>query len=120
MAGTQSVSGLVSGLDTTSIISQLMQLESQPQQALKTKQTATQNLITALQSLNTKVSSLGDAATRGAKASSWQALTASSSDSSVTATASSTGQPTSLTFRVDQTAQAQTRSRTWPQAARPA
>ena len=108
MAGTSSISGLVSGLDTTSIISQLMQLESQPQQALKTKQTATQSVVTALQSLNTKVASLGSAATRAATASSWQALAASSSDSSVTATATGTGQPTALTFRVDRTAQNQT------------
>ena len=107
MAGTQSVSGLVSGLDTTSIISQLMQLESQPQQALKTKQSATQSLVTALQSLNTKVSSLGDAATKAATATSWQALTASSTDTSVTATASSGGDPTSITFAVDTTAQTQ-------------
>ncbi|MBN9375688.1 MAG: flagellar filament capping protein FliD [Cellulomonas sp.] len=108
MAGTSSVSGLVSGLDTASIISQLMQIEAQPQQALKTKQTVTQSLVTALQSLNTKVASLGSAATRAATASSWQALAASSSDSSVTATATGTGQPTALTFRVDQTAQNQT------------
>ena len=107
MAGTQSVGGLVSGLDTASIISQLMQLESQPQQALKTKQTATQSLVTALQSLNAKLSSLRDAAGKAATASSWQALTASSSDSSVTATASSAGSPTSITFSVDQTAQTQ-------------
>ena len=107
MSGTQSISGLVSGLDTTSIISQLMQLESQPQQLLQQKQTATQNLITALQSLNTKVGSLGDAATTAATASSWQALTASSSDSSVTATATSTGSPAAITFAVNQTAQTQ-------------
>ena len=107
MAGTQSVGGLISGLDTTSIISQLMQLESQPQQALKTKQSATQSLVTALQSLNTKVSSLGDAATKAATATSWQALTASSTDTSVTATASSGGDPTSITFAVDTTAQTQ-------------
>lgn len=107
MAGTQSVSGLISGLDTSTLISQLMQIQSAPQQALKTKQTATQSLITALQSLNTKLSSLGDAASTAAKVSSWEALTASSSDSSVTATASSTGDPTSVTFSVDQTAQTQ-------------
>ncbi len=108
MAGTQSVSGLVSGLDTTTLISQLMQIASAPQQSLKTKQTSTQNLVTALQSLNTKVSSLGDAVTKAATATSWQALSASSSDQSVTATASSAGQPTQITFTVDRVAQAQT------------
>lgn len=107
MSGTQSVAGLASGLDTTGIINSLMQLEAQPQQALKTKQTDTQNVISALQSLNTKVSSLGDAATAAATASSWQALTASSTDASVQATASSSGSPTSITFAVNQTAQTQ-------------
>ena len=108
MAGTQSISGLVSGLDTSSIISSLMQLEAQPQAALKTKQTATQSVVTALQSLNTKVASLGDSAKTAATASSWRALAATSSDSSVTATATANGQATALTFTVDRTAQAQT------------
>jgi flagellar hook-associated protein 2 len=108
MAGTQSITGLISGLDTSSLISQLMQIESAPQTALKAKQTTTQNIVSALQSLNTKVASLGTAATTAATASSWLALAATSSDASVTAAATSTGQPTSLTFRVDRTAQAQT------------
>ena len=87
MAGTSSIAGLVSGLDTTSLITQLMQIESAPQTLLKTKQTNTSNLVAALQSLNTKVASLGDAAKTAAAATSWQSLKASSSASSVTASA---------------------------------
>jgi flagellar hook-associated protein 2 len=108
MAGTSSIDGLVSGLDTTTLIAKLMQIESAPQALLKTKQTNTSNLVTALQSLNTKVASLGDAAKKAASATSWQALTASSSASSVTAVAGTGAQPTSITFTVDRTAAAQT------------
>ena len=42
-----SVDGLVSGLDTTTIISQLMQLERQPQSRLKTKQATVESAIGA-------------------------------------------------------------------------
>lgn len=108
MAGTSSIGGLVSGLDTASLITQLMQIESAPQTLLKTKQTNTSNLVTALQSLNTKVASLADTAKTAATASSWQALKASSSATSVTATAGTGGQPTSVSFTVDQVAVAQT------------
>ena len=38
MAGTSSISGLASGLDTADIIDQLMQLEAVPQDRLKTQQ----------------------------------------------------------------------------------
>ena len=48
-----SVDGLVSGMDTTSIISQLMQTEAAPQNALKTKLTATQSAASAYRTVNT-------------------------------------------------------------------
>lgn len=101
------IDGLVSGLDTTSLINQLMQVEAAPQTALKTKQTDTTNLVTALQSLNTKVASLGEAATKAATASSWTATRATSSAASVSATTSTTTRPTELTFTVDKVAQSQ-------------
>ena len=108
MAGTSSIAGLVSGLDTTSLITQLMQIESAPQTLLKTKQTNTSNVVSALQALNVKVASLGDAAKTAATASSWQALTATSSAASVTATTATGAEPTSVSFTVDQVAAAQT------------
>jgi len=101
------IDGLVSGLDTTSLINQLMQVESAPQTLLKTKQSETTNLVTALQSLNTKVSSLFDAATKAATASSWSATKATASASSVTATTSTASQPTALSFTVDKLASSQ-------------
>ena len=61
MAGTSSIAGLVSGLDTTSLITQLMQIESAPQTLLKTKQTNTSNVVSALQALNDERASLAQA-----------------------------------------------------------
>lgn len=102
-----SIGGLVSGLDTDSVISSLLSIEKQPQTALVTKQTAVSTLKTALQTLNTKTASLTEFAQKVAKSSSWNAYTATSSDTSVTATASSSAQVTSLSFRVDKVAASQ-------------
>ena len=61
MAG-MSVDGLVSGLDTTSLITSLLQIEAQPQTQLKTRLTATQNTAAAYRSINTKFDALRTAA----------------------------------------------------------
>ncbi|MGV8968416.1 MAG: flagellar filament capping protein FliD [Cellulomonas sp.] len=98
------IDGLISGLDTTSIITQLMQLEALPQTAIKTKVSTTNTFVTALQALNTKMSSLGDAATKAATATSWAAVTSTSSAPSVAATASTSATAGTLTFQVDQLA----------------
>jgi len=107
MAG-MAVDGLVSGINTTDMINQLMQLEAAPQTLLKGKVTKAESFVSALQALNTKLSSLKDAATKAATATSWQAVTAKSSAPSVTATASGTALPSTLTFTVDQVASRQT------------
>lgn len=99
MAGSQ-ISGIVSGLDTGTIIKQLMQLEAAPQTLLRNKQAASNSLVTALQALNTKVASLFDAATAASTPASWAAVTATSSAPSVTATAGSTATPSSVTFTI--------------------
>ena len=101
------IDGLVSGLNTTDLINQLMSVESGPQTLLKTKQSDTQTFIAALQALNTKVSSLGTAATTASTATSWAALTATSSATSVTATATTSASPTQVSFTVDKLAQRQ-------------
>ena len=62
MAGTSSVDGLVSGLDTTTIISQLMSIEKQPQDALKQKQADANTMVSVYQALNTKFAALQSAA----------------------------------------------------------
>jgi flagellar hook-associated protein 2 len=109
---TSSIDGLVSGLNTTSLISQLMKVEAMPQDALKTRQASTTKLITALQSVNTKVASLATFATNTADPASWTAATATvstpaSGTVSATATTTSSAQPGSMTFSVDQVATAQ-------------
>lgn len=105
--GSLGIDGLVSGLDTTSLINQLMQVEAAPQTLLKSKQSATSTLVTALQSLNTKVASLADSAATAAKPASWTAFRATSSATSVTATAGAGAQASALTFRTDAVAASQ-------------
>ncbi len=107
MAG-MAVDGLVSGFNTTEMITQLMTLEAAPQTLLKSKVTKTETFVSALQSLNTKLSSLKDSATKAATATSWQAVTAASTSTSVTATAAGTTLASSLSFTVDQVASGQT------------
>ena len=56
-----SIDGLSSGLDTTSIIKQLMQLERQPQARLQTRQSTAESSILALRTLNSKFLAIGTA-----------------------------------------------------------
>src|ERR1700712_4622886 len=105
-SATTSVSGLVSGLDTSTIISQLMQLEAQPQTALKTTLTNTQGAVTSLQSLNTKFQALLAAAQKIGSSDTWGARSAASSDSSVAASATPGALGGSLTFTVNSLATA--------------
>lgn len=107
MAG-MGIDGLVSGLQTTDLINQLMKAEAIPQGLLKNKQTDTNAFITALQALNTKVSSLADAAAAAAKAVSWNAYAATSSSGSVSASTTTDAQASELSFTVDKLATAQT------------
>lgn len=81
------VDGLVSGLDTTTIINQLMSIQSVPQTRLKTTLSATQTQLTALQNVNTGMSALAKAAEALTRASAWNPASATSSSTDVTATA---------------------------------
>ncbi|KGM12303.1 acyl-CoA desaturase [Cellulomonas carbonis T26] len=101
------IDGLVSGLDTTSLINQLMQVEAMPQTMLKQKSSSTQSLVTALQGLNTKVASLAEAATKAAKPASWDLYKGTSTATSVAVKAGATAQPGSVTFSVDTVAASQ-------------
>ena len=101
------IDGLISGLNTTDLINQLMQVEAAPQTALKTKQSETNKLITALQALNSKVASLKDAAAKAADAESWTTYTATSSSDSVTVSADASALPSTLSFTVDSLASRQ-------------
>ncbi|RYU10553.1 flagellar filament capping protein FliD [Nocardioides iriomotensis] len=104
MAGT-SVSGLVSGLDTATIINQLMQLEAQSQTRLKTKVTTEQSAVTALQSLNSKLSTLMSKAADLAKSTgAWSTRTASTTSPTVTAVTDAGATAASVSFTVDKLA----------------
>ncbi|QTE29856.1 flagellar filament capping protein FliD [Pengzhenrongella sicca] len=105
---TSAIDGLISGLDTTTIITSLMTLEAQSQTGLKAKVTTTNAYVTALQSLNVKLSSLATSAKTAATPASWEAAIAKSSAASVTATTTAGAKASSLTFSVDAVAKAQT------------
>lgn len=117
MAGL-AVDGLVSGLDTTSLINSLMTAESQPQTLLKAKVTSTQSTITALQGLNSQIAALATSATSAKSGTSLSLFTATSSSTAVTATAGTSAAAGSIEFTVGSVAQAKTgvtaALSTWP------
>ncbi|QWZ08482.1 flagellar filament capping protein FliD [Nocardioides panacis] len=105
MAG-GSVSGLVSGLDTATIISQLMQVEAAPQTLLKSKLTAEKSTVSTLQAINAKFAALTTRAHDLATAAAWSPTTATSSSTQVQATASASAVPGTLSFTVQKSASA--------------
>jgi flagellar hook-associated protein 2 len=103
---TSTVDGLITGLGTTQLISQLMQVESQPQTALKSKVSTEQKVIGSYQSINGKMAALRTAAEALTKVGTWQAARASSSSDAVTATATDGATTGDLTFDVKRLASA--------------
>jgi flagellar hook-associated protein 2 len=102
------VSGFVSGLDVTTIVSQLMQSESQTQTNLKTQLSGVQSDASAYRDVNSKFAALLTAAQALGTASFGSAVKATATDSSVTAAAvagATTG--SSITFSVTSLASAQ-------------
>lgn len=101
-----SVDGLVSGLDTTALISQLVSAEGATQTRLKTRMGETQTAATAYRSINTKVDGLRTAAEDLAKATTWAAAKATSSSPAATVAATGTQQTGQLSFTVESLATA--------------
>lgn len=101
-----SVSGLVSGLDTATIVSQLMQVEANPQTLLKTKVSSEKSALSSLQSLNAKLLTIATRATDLAKVTAWSPFTATSSSDKVTARVLTGSAPGPVSFTVQQTATA--------------
>ena len=99
-----SFSGLASGLDTSSIISQLMSVESQPQTDLKNRVASEQTQVSALQGINTALAALASSADSFTTGSTWTQLAATSSNAAVSVTAASTATPTNLSVKVLSTA----------------
>ena len=102
-----SVDGLISGLNTSDIIKQLMQLERQPQVRLQTKKATVESAIGALRNLNTKFLSITTAAAKLTEPQGWTLASATSTDpTKVTVTATAGAAPGSLSFNVKQLAAA--------------
>ena len=88
------IDGLISGIDTTAMIADLMKIEARPQTLLKQKVESNQLFVTALQNLNTKVASLAEAAAKVAKTGGtdrYAAVTGSSTVAAVTKAGAAAG-----------------------------
>lgn len=108
MAGI-SLSGLGSGLDTQTIITQLMQIEARPQTLLTQRKTAVQAQLDAWGAIQTSMSKLSDTAKGLADDGGWSSLSTSTSDATV-ATVLGTGvsgaSGGTVSFTVDRLARA--------------
>ena len=109
-----STSGLIpsgsvtsSSIDVASIVGQLMQVESQPMTQLQNEQSGFKSTITALNTVQGAVSSFQTAVQALTSLGQYQSYTTSSSNSAVSATASTSAIPGSYSVSVSQLAQAQ-------------
>ena len=102
-----SLDGLASGLDTTALISSIMQSEALPQTLLKNKSYDIQSMVSALQGLNGKVAALATQATAAAKPGALDLYTATTSSDKVAATTTAAAKAGSLDFQVTKLAQTQ-------------
>lgn len=106
------VDGLISGLNTTQIISQLMTVERQSGAGLLKGKATSQTMVSTLQSLNTQMLSLRDAAKFFVpdpilKTSGWASTTSASSlPTSVSVVTDGTALPGTTTFTVSSVASA--------------
>ncbi|AEV88778.1 flagellar hook protein [Actinoplanes sp. SE50] len=107
---TSSVDGLVSGMQTSSMIAQLMQVEAAPQTKLKTKVQTAQTAVASYQSVNAKLAATKSAAGDVVSLASWRSLNATSTSQTVTAKATGglAGMAGSINFDVSSVARAQT------------
>ncbi|KQN94659.1 flagellar filament capping protein FliD [Arthrobacter sp. Leaf69] len=102
-----SLDGLASGLDTTALISSVMQVEAIPQTLLKYKSQDLQSMVSALQGLNSKVAALATQATAAAKPGALDLNTATTTSDKVTATPTAAAKAGSIDFQVTKLAQTQ-------------
>lgn len=110
------VDGLVSGLDTTSLINQLMKVEAASQTRLKTRLSTQKTIQSAYQAINTKLGAVKTAAEAlipAAFTNIWTSVKATSSSDSVAATATMGATSGSLTFDVTSVARANSLAATY-------
>ena len=86
-SGGTSLSGLVSGINTSQIIAELMTVAAQPQQQLESQRSSFQNRVQNYQSLNAALQTVGNDAKALATPVGWNVFAATTSDDTV-ATAS--------------------------------
>ncbi len=91
MAGTISSAGIGSGLDVTSLISKLMDVERLPLTALTTKQTTLQTKISTLGTIKSSLSAFGAAAKALSTPAQLAPLKSSVADSTILSAATGTG-----------------------------
>ena len=100
--------GIASGIDISSIVSQLVAIDRAPLQTLQTQASSYQSKLSVYGSLKSMVSSLGDAATKLSTSSGWSSVSASSSNSTAASVSAEAGTtPTSLALEVSNLATAQ-------------
>ena len=103
-----SSTGVGSGLDVKSIVSQLVAIEKQPLQQLQTKATTFQTQLSLYGKIKSQASALGDAAALLAGTSGWSSQKASSSNAAaVGVTAGSAAATAAMSVEVQQLARAQ-------------
>lgn len=99
-----SVDGLISGMDTTTLISQLMQTEAAPQTALKTRLRVSELTASAYRTVNSAFAAVRAAAESALEPAAWTPVKATTSSPTVSVSASNGVTPGSLTFTVDRLA----------------
>lgn len=100
--------GIGSGLDVKNIVSQLVALEKKPLDSLKLQASTTQAKISAFGQMKSSVSTLSDAVSKLTSVTGWNAVSATSSNTSaVTASAVGGTLPTTFSVQVNTLAQAQ-------------
>jgi flagellar hook-associated protein 2 len=101
MAGVSMGTGLTSGIDYTTMISQLMQIEAQPQTQLKNQLAGTKTDAAAYRDINSAFAALGTAAQALMNSTTWGSVKAASSSTGITASATAGAQPGTVSFTVD-------------------
>ena len=98
--------GLISGMDTGALVSQLIAAEAAPQTALKARLKSAEAAGSAYRTVNTTFLAVRAAAESATKSDIWSPVKATSSTTGVSVSAGSGAAPGSLTFKVLDTAKA--------------
>ena len=104
---TVTLTGLASGIDTTSIVQQLVSADSGTLTSLQQESTNTSGANTTVSAVGTALAALSTAASALSDATANGSFTATSTDTSVSVTTDSTAQPGAYSVQVNSVAQAQ-------------